>query len=81
MIALVLVKLNRPVGTYQWGSQSAAPTFQRVAQRLLNYYNIAPDEYRVAYQPTPTALPTEAATGLPPTPTSTPPPEPTPVFQ
>lgn len=78
---IVLVKLNRPLGTYQWGSQSAAPTFQRVAQRLLNYYNIAPDEYRVAYQPTPTALPTEAATGLPPAPTSTPPPEPTPVFQ
>ncbi len=50
---IILVKLDRPLGIHQWGSQSAAPLFRRLAQRILNYYNIPPDMYR-------TALPAEA---------------------
>ena len=71
---IVLVKLIKPKGEAQWGSQSAAPTFKRLATRLLNYYNIAPDQFRLAAQqpaapPSAPAGPVEAA----------PPPEPTPV--
>lgn len=50
---VILVKLDRPLGISQWGSQSAAPTFSRVTQQLLNYFNIAPDAYRVAQQTAP----------------------------
>ncbi|MBA3530728.1 MAG: penicillin-binding protein 2 [Ardenticatenales bacterium] len=46
-VFIVLVKLDRPLGDSQWGSMSAAPTFKRLTQRLLNYYNIAPDQYRL----------------------------------
>ncbi|MGB0386992.1 MAG: peptidoglycan D,D-transpeptidase FtsI family protein [Ardenticatenaceae bacterium] len=55
---IVLVKLDRPLGEYQWGSKSAAPAFKNIAHYLLHHYNIPPDEYRIA-QPTdmPTALP------------------------
>lgn len=45
---VMLVKLDRPPGENRWGSQSAAPTFQRLARRLLNYWNIPPDRYRLA---------------------------------
>lgn len=48
---IMLVKLNRPLGVFQWGSQSAAPTFNRLSTRILNYYNIPPDLYRVAARP------------------------------
>jgi cell division protein FtsI/penicillin-binding protein 2 len=57
---VMLVKLDRPLGIHQWGSQSAAPTFQRLATRMLNYFNIAPDMYRVAALP---ASAPAAATG------------------
>jgi cell division protein FtsI/penicillin-binding protein 2 len=45
---IVLIKLDRPLGVYQWGSQSAAPLFHRLAQRILHYYNIPPDMHRMA---------------------------------
>jgi cell division protein FtsI/penicillin-binding protein 2 len=45
---IVLVVLDRPLGLYQWGSQSAARVFNRLAQRILNYYNIPPDAHRMA---------------------------------
>lgn len=55
---VVLVKLDRPKGVYQWGSNSAAPTFKRITHHLLNYYNIAPDEQRAAHtSDMPTAIP------------------------
>ena len=55
---VVLVKLDRPQGEYQWGSRSAAPTFKRITHHLLNYYNIPPDEHRAAYtSDMPTAVP------------------------
>lgn len=56
---IILVKINRPLGVFQWGSQSAAPTFQRLATRILNYYNIPPDLYRVAALPAVEAPATE----------------------
>lgn len=45
---LILVKLDKPYGEYAWGSQSAAPTFRRLAQRLLTYQNVPPDHLRTA---------------------------------
>lgn len=45
---LILVKLDKPKGMYRWGSQSAAPTFQRLARRLLTYFNVPPDEWQTA---------------------------------
>lgn len=55
---VVLVKLDRPQGVYQWGSNSAAPTFKRITHHLLNYYNIPPDEQRTAHtSDMPTAIP------------------------
>jgi len=55
---VVLVKLDRPQGVYQWGSNSAAPTFKRITHHLLNYYNIPPDEHRTAHtSDMPTAIP------------------------
>ncbi len=57
---VVLIKLDRPQGIYQWGSNSAAPTFKRITHHLLNYYNIPPDEYRTAQtSEMPTALPVD----------------------
>jgi cell division protein FtsI/penicillin-binding protein 2 len=43
----VLVKLDRPQ-TSPWGTQTAAPTFQAIAQRLFAYLQIPPDEIRLA---------------------------------
>lgn len=45
---LILVKLNKPKNEYQWGSSSAAPTFQRLAQRILTYQNVPIDRLRTA---------------------------------
>ncbi|MGH2544796.1 MAG: peptidoglycan D,D-transpeptidase FtsI family protein, partial [Ardenticatenaceae bacterium] len=47
-VFIVLIVLDRPLGVYQWGSQSAARVFNRLAQRILNYYNIPPDAHRLA---------------------------------
>ncbi|MAS32737.1 MAG: penicillin-binding protein [Anaerolineaceae bacterium] len=44
----VLVKLNRPSG--YWGSQVAAPVFQRLAERLVILLKIPPDDIRWALQ-------------------------------
>ncbi|MCB0056994.1 MAG: penicillin-binding protein 2, partial [Caldilineaceae bacterium] len=45
---VILVKLDRPDPKIsQWASYSAAPTFARVAKRLLDYYHIPPDELRL----------------------------------
>lgn len=45
---VVLVKLDRPdPEVSQWASYTAAPTFARVAKRLLDYYHIPPDEIRL----------------------------------
>lgn len=44
---LILVKLDKPKGEYQWGSSSAAPTFQRLAKRILTYQNIPIDRLRM----------------------------------
>ncbi|MGD8490675.1 MAG: penicillin-binding protein 2 [Anaerolineae bacterium] len=44
---IILVKLDRPK-TSPWGSQTAAPTFRAIAERLLIYMQIPPDEIRLA---------------------------------
>ncbi len=44
---IVLVKLDRPQ-TSPWGSRTAAPTFRAIAERLLAYMQIPPDEIRLA---------------------------------
>ncbi len=41
---VLLVKMDRPDPTInQWASHTAAPVFSRIAQRLLDYMNIPPD--------------------------------------
>jgi cell division protein FtsI/penicillin-binding protein 2 len=44
---IVLIKLERP-RTSPWGSQTAAPTFRAIAERLFAYLQIPPDEIRLA---------------------------------
>ena len=44
---IVLVKLDRPKAS-PWGSQTAAPTFRGIAERLFVYMQIPPDEIRLA---------------------------------
>jgi cell division protein FtsI/penicillin-binding protein 2 len=44
---IVLVKLDKPTAS-PWGSQTAAPTFRAIAQRLFAYMQIPPDEIRLA---------------------------------
>lgn len=46
---IVLIKLDRP-STSPWGSQTAAPTFRAIANRLFTYLQIPPDEIRLAQQ-------------------------------
>lgn len=40
---LVLIKLDRPKVS-EWGSNTAAPTFKKIATYLFDYYNIPPDK-------------------------------------
>lgn len=47
---IVLVKLDKPTAS-PWGSQTAAPTFRAIAERILAYLQIPPDELRLAAQP------------------------------
>jgi cell division protein FtsI/penicillin-binding protein 2 len=47
---IILVKLDRPRES-PWGSQTAAPTFQAIAERLFVYMHIPPDDLRVAENP------------------------------
>jgi len=49
---IVLVKLDRPT-TSPWGSQTAAPAFRAIAERLFVYLHIPPDDLRVAQEPSP----------------------------
>jgi cell division protein FtsI/penicillin-binding protein 2 len=44
---IVLVKLDKPTAS-PWGSQTAAPTFRAIAERLFAYLQIPPDEIRLA---------------------------------
>jgi cell division protein FtsI/penicillin-binding protein 2 len=44
---IVLIKLDKPQAS-PWGSQTAAPTFRAIAERLLAYLQIPPDEVRLA---------------------------------
>jgi cell division protein FtsI/penicillin-binding protein 2 len=44
---IVLVKLDKPTAS-PWGSQTAAPTFRAIAERLFVYMQIPPDEIRLA---------------------------------
>jgi cell division protein FtsI/penicillin-binding protein 2 len=46
---IVLVKLDRPTAS-PWGSQTAAPTFKALAERLFVYMQIPPDEIRLSAQ-------------------------------
>lgn len=46
---IVLIKLERPQAS-PWGSQTAAPTFRAIAERLFAYMQIPPDEMRLAQQ-------------------------------
>jgi cell division protein FtsI (penicillin-binding protein 3) len=46
---VVLVKLDRPTAS-PWGSQTAAPTFRAIAEQVLAYLQIPPDEIRLAAQ-------------------------------
>lgn len=51
---VLLVKLDKPdPGISQWASYTAAPVFAKVARRLFEHLNIAPDAIRtqVAFQP------------------------------
>jgi cell division protein FtsI/penicillin-binding protein 2 len=46
---VVLVKLDRPDPNISpWANYTAAPVFAMVARRLFDYYNIPPDEIRLA---------------------------------
>ncbi len=40
---VILVKLDHPRAS-EWGSSTAAPTFQKIASYLFDYYNIPPDK-------------------------------------
>jgi cell division protein FtsI/penicillin-binding protein 2 len=44
---VILVKLDKPK-TSEWGTQTAAPTFRAIAERLLLYWGIPPDGVRLA---------------------------------
>ncbi len=44
---IVLVKLDKPQAS-PWGTQTAAPTFRAIAERLFVYLQIPPDEIRLA---------------------------------
>ena len=44
---IVLIKLDRPQAS-PWGSQTAAPTFRAIAERLFVYMQIPPDDIRLA---------------------------------
>jgi cell division protein FtsI/penicillin-binding protein 2 len=46
---IILIKLDKPSAS-PWGTQTAAPTFQAMAQRLFIYMQIPPDEIRLALQ-------------------------------
>ena len=47
-----LVKLARPDPNISpWADYTAAPVFAQVARRLFDYYNIPPDEIRLANAP------------------------------
>jgi cell division protein FtsI/penicillin-binding protein 2 len=43
----ILVKLDKPQAS-PWGTQTAAPTFRAIAERLFIYLQIPPDEIRLA---------------------------------
>jgi cell division protein FtsI/penicillin-binding protein 2 len=43
---VLLIKLDRPTVS-PWGTQTAAPAFQAIAQRLLIYLRVPPDDLRV----------------------------------
>jgi cell division protein FtsI/penicillin-binding protein 2 len=45
----VLVKLDKPQAS-PWGTQTAAPAFRAIAERLFAYLQIPPDEIRLANQ-------------------------------
>jgi cell division protein FtsI/penicillin-binding protein 2 len=46
---IVLVKLDRPDPNISpWANYTAAPVFAQVARRLFDYYNIPPDDIRLA---------------------------------
>lgn len=49
---LVLVIIDRPTAS-RWGSQTAAPTFKRIAEQLVVLLAIPPDEVRTARRPPP----------------------------
>ena len=45
----LLVKIDRPdPETNPWAGQTAAPVFSRISQRLLDHFNVPPDEVRLA---------------------------------
>jgi cell division protein FtsI/penicillin-binding protein 2 len=44
---IILIRLDRPTAS-PWGSQTAAPTFRAIAERLLVYLQLPPDELRLA---------------------------------
>jgi cell division protein FtsI/penicillin-binding protein 2 len=44
---LVLIIIDRPT-TSRWGSQTAAPTFKRIAEQLVVLLDIPPDDVRLA---------------------------------
>lgn len=45
----ILVRLERPTAS-PWGTQTAAPTFRAIAERLFVYLQIPPDDIRLAGQ-------------------------------
>jgi len=47
---LILVKLERPK-TSAWASQTAAPTFRKIAEDIIHIYNLPPDDIRLQTSP------------------------------
>ena len=46
---VILIKFDHPRAS-EWGSSTAAPTFQKIANYLFDYYNIPPDKsWEIAY--------------------------------
>jgi cell division protein FtsI/penicillin-binding protein 2 len=44
---VLMIRLDRP-SVSPWGTQTAAPAFQAIAQRLLTYMQVPPDDLRIA---------------------------------
>ena len=44
MCGAMLVIIDEPQKKMAWGGKAAAPVFQKVAEKTMDYFNIWPDE-------------------------------------